>query len=225
MPTLQLYDQLLQFSLFLGMSRDNLAKVAGHTKFGFMKCRQGEVVVKEDTPCNQLHFLLSGMLKVETHSDDRSYTVVEQVSAPFILQPEAIFGYHQHFTHTFTAMTEASLITLDKDEVLRLSEEFLVFRLNLLNIFATQTQKLLREPWHRFPETLAERIVRFLAQHCIHPAGPKTFYILMAHLANEVGDSRLDVSRALNKMQLDGFVKLHRGRIEVPQMEWLLSLL
>lgn len=222
MPTLQLYDQLLQFPLFLGMSRDNLAKVAGHTKFGFMKCKQGEIIVKEDSPCNQLHFLLSGAVKVEAHSDDRSYTVVEQLSAPLILQPEAIFGYHQRFTHTFTAMTEASLITLDKDEVMRLSDEFLVFRLNLLNIYATLAQKQLRQPWRRFPETLTERITRFLVQHCVYPAGPKTFYILMTRLANEVGDSRLDVSRALNKMQLDGLVKLHRGRIEVPQMERLL---
>ena len=221
MPTLQLYDQLLQFPLFQGMSRDDLAKIAGHTKFGFMKCRQGEVIVKEDTPCSQLHFLLSGTVKAETHSDDRSYKVVEQLSAPFILQPEAIVGYHQRFTHTFTAIMETGLIILDKDEVMRLSEEFLVFRLNLLNIFATQTQKLLRQPWRRFPETLTERIIRFLAQHCIYPAGPKTFHILMTRLADEVGDSRLDVSRALNAMQLDGLVKLHRGRIEVPQMERL----
>ena len=223
MPTLQLYDQLLQFPLFLGMSRDNLAKVAGHTKFGFMKCKQGEVIVKEGAPCTQLHFLLSGVLRVETYSDNRSYTVVEQLTAPYILQPEAIFGYHQRFTHTFTAMTETSLITLDKDEVLRLSEEFLVFRLNLLNIFATQTQKLLRQPWQHFPETLTERIVRFMSQHCLSSTGPKTFHILMTRLADEVGDSRLDVSRALNKMQLDGLVKLHRGRIEVPQMERLLT--
>ena len=222
MPTLQLYDQLLQFPLFQGMSRDNLAQVAGHTRFGFMKYRQGEVVVKEDALCTQLHFLLSGTLRVEACSDDRSYKVVEQLAAPSILQPEAIFGYHQRFTRTFTTITEASLITLGKDEVMRLSEEFLVFRLNLLNIFATQTQKLLRQPWRHYPETLTERIARFLLQRCLIPAGPKTFYILMTRLANEVGDSRLDVSRALNQMQLDGLITLHRGRIEVPQMERLL---
>ena len=223
MPTLQLYDQLLQFPLFQGMSRDNLAQVAGHTRFGFMKCQPGTVVAKEDTPCAQLHFLLSGTLKVEAYSDDRSYMVVEQISSPSILQPEAIFGYYQRFTRTHTAMTEASLITLDKSEVLRLSEEFLVFRLNLLNVFATQTQKLLRQSWRRFPDTLTERITRFLHQRCLYPAGPKTFHILMTRLADEVGDSRLDVSRALNQMQADGLVKLHRGRIEVPQMERLLT--
>jgi len=36
-----------------------------------------------------------------------------------------------------------------------------------------------------------------------------------------VGDSRLDVSRVLNRLQDEGLVELHRGRIEIPQMELL----
>lgn len=223
MPTLQIFDQLLQFPLFQGMSRDNLAQVAGHTKFGFMKCVTEQTIVKEYDTCNQLFFLLSGLLNVETHSDDRSYKVVERLEAPYILQPEAIFGYNQRFTHTFTTLSESSLITISKDEVLRLSEEFIVFRLNLLNLYATLAQRLLHHPWQHGPESLDERIVRFLSQHCTTLSGPKMFYILMNQLAAEVGDSRLDVSRALNRLQHDSLIQLHRGRIEVPQMELLAS--
>jgi CRP-like cAMP-binding protein len=204
------------------MSRDNLAQVAGHTRFGFLKHAAGQVAVSEDEPCTQLFFLLSGTLQAETRSDDHAYKVTEQLSAPYLLQLEAIFGYNQRFTHTFTTLTECSFITLEKTEVTRLSEEFMVFRMNILNLMATQTQKLLRQPWHRFPASLGERIVRFLSQRCIYPAGPKTFHILMTRLADEVGDSRLDVSRALNQLQRDGLLLLHRGRIEIPQMERLL---
>ena len=45
----------------------------------------------------------------------------------------------------------------------------------------------------------------------------------MTQLAAEVGDSRLDVSRVLNQLQRDGLLHLYRGRIEVPQMERLIS--
>lgn len=222
MPLLKLYDHLLQFPLFQGMSRDNLAQVAGHTKFGFQKSPTGQVIATADDACTQLIFLLTGTLQAESFSDDHSYSVVEELTAPYLIQPEAIFGYHQYFTHTFKAHTECSFITLDKSEVTQLSEHFLVFRLNLLNIFATQSQKFQRQLWHRYPETLAERIVRFLYQRCLYPAGPKTFYILMTRLADELGCSRLEVSRALNQMQYDGLLQLHRGRIHVPQMERLL---
>lgn len=222
MAALQIYDQLLKFALFQGLSRDNLAQVAGQTKFGFLKVAAGQVVVSEDDACTQLYFMLSGLLRADTRSDDRSYSVVELLQAPFILQPEAIFGYNQRYTHTFSAQADCGFITIGKDEVMRLSEEFLVFRLNLLNLYATQTQKLLRQPWRHRPDTLADRIVRFLSQRCVYPAGPKTFYILMTQLADELGDSRLDISRALNQLQSDGLLHLHRGRIEVPHMEHLL---
>ena len=220
---MQLYDHLLQFPLFQGMSRDNLAQVAGHTKFGFMKCAVGQTIVREDDACTQLYFLLSGKLRFETRSDDRSYRVIEQLEAPYMFQAEAVFGYNQRFTHTVTAIMESSFITIDKDELLRLSEDFLVFRLNLLNLYATQAQKLLRQPWRHRPESLSDRIVRFLVHHCVYPAGPKTIHILMTQLAAEVGDSRLDVSRVLNQLQRDGLLHLHRGRIEVPQMERLIG--
>ena len=44
----------------------------------------------------------------------------------------------------------------------------------------------------------------------------------MEQLALELNDSRLDVSRALNAMQADGLLVLHRGRIEIPSLERLL---
>lgn len=225
MPTLQLYDYLLQFPLFLGMSRENLAQVAGHTKFDFQKFSPGQIIVKEADACTCLYFLLSGTLEIETCADDHSYVVTEQASAPYMLQPEAIFGYYQRYTHQFKTLTECSLIAIDKSEVLRLSEEFLVFRLNLLNVFATQTQKLLSQPWRRHPATLSERIARFLVQHSVCPTGPKSFRILMTQLANEVGDSRLNVSHALNQLQHDGILRLHRGRIQVPLLERLRTML
>lgn len=222
MATLQIYEKLLLFPLFQGMSRDDLELVAGHTRFGFFKINKGSTIVTEGDDCRQLFFLINGALRVETMADDRSYMVVEQLDAPVILQPEVIFGYTQRYTHTYIAKTDVNLITVGKDEVLRLSEDFLVFRLNLLNMFATQTQKSSRLLWQHVPVTLEDRIVRFFAQHCIYPAGPKMFHVLMNRLAEELNDSRLDVSRALNALQRDGKIVLHRGRVEIPQMERLL---
>ena len=223
MAALQIFDKLLQFPLFQGMSRDDLELVAGHTRFGFSKVIQGKTVVKEGAVCTHLYFLISGTIRVESRSDDRSYRVVEQMQAPYILQPEAIFGYNQRYTQTIMAQTDTSFITIDKDEVVRLSEDFLVFRLNLLNIFATQTQKLSHQPWRQCPSSLRERIIRFFVQHCVYPAGPKIFHILMNQLADELNDSRLNVSRALNGMQRDGLLSLYRGRIEIASLERLLT--
>ena len=204
------------------MSRDDLEIVAGHTRFGFQKVTAGRQIIHAGDPCTHLYFLINGTLKIETFSDDSRYSVIEQMSSPYILQQESIFGYYQRYTHNFYALTDANFLTLDKEEVVRLSEDFLVFRLNLMNHLATQTQKLIQSQWRRSPLSLRERIVRFFFQHTLYPAGPKTFHILMERLAEEVNDSRLNVSRALNRMQESGVIELHRGRIEIPQLERLL---
>lgn len=217
-----LYDHLLQFPLFQGLSRAELLQLAGQTKFGFLKLAAGQTLVHEGDVSSQLYFLIDGQLTLSTVGDARRYTVVESLAAPWLLQPEALFGANPRYTSTVVTVDEAHLFTLSKDEVMRLLDDFLIIRLNFLNMMATQSQRRAHQPWRRTPETLRQRIVRFFLDHCIYPAGSKTFLLLMTQLALEVGDSRLDVSRVLNAMQAEGLLRLHRGRIEIPFLERLL---
>jgi CRP-like cAMP-binding protein len=222
MAVLQIFDKLLQFPLFQGMSRDDLEIVAGHIRFGFLKLTAGKTVMKSGDNCRQLYFLINGSLKVRSFADDYGYHVEELISAPYIIQLESVFGYNQRYTRDFIAQTDVNFLTLDKEEVVRLTEDFLVFCLNMINHFATQTQKQMRQMWYRAPQSLEDRVVRFLTQRCLYPAGHKTFNILMTRLAEEVNDSRLNVSRILNDMQHRGLIELSRGKIEIPQLERLL---
>jgi len=215
------YERLLQFSLFQGMSRTELLQMAGSTRFDFKKLAPGSKVVSEGDVCNKLFFLLSGTLKVSSCSDDRSYQVDEHLQAPWLMQPEVLFGLSFRYTYSVSTLTECHFILLSKDEVLRLFDDFLTFRLNLLNLLSTIAQQRGHRPWRRVSPRLSDRISRFFADRCHYPAGRKEVHILMERLAVEVNDSRLDVSRALNDMQRRGLLELHRGRIVIPSLEHL----
>lgn len=82
MSDFRLYDSLLRFPLFQGLSRTELLQLAGQTKFGFLKLEAGKTVVREGDACQQLFFLISGSLSVTTVNDDRRYSVIEQLAAP-----------------------------------------------------------------------------------------------------------------------------------------------
>ena len=219
---MELYDRLLQFTLFQGMSHADLMEVAGHTKFDFQKLATGKRIVKEGDDCRQLLFLTHGMIRCETQNDGYAYRVDETVKAPYTLQPERLFGLNQRYTTTFKTLTPCNFISIDKQEVMLLLETQLVFRLNLLNIMATESQRLRHHTWRAAPKSLRERLVRFFFAHCLYPAGPKTFHILMQQIADELHDSRLDISRVLNELQREELLTLHRGRIEIPLLERLL---
>lgn len=221
MPKLQLYDMLLQFTVFQGMSRGELMQLVTHTKLGFMKFHEGKRILKEGERCDRIYFLVNGTIRMETHAEDLSYSFCEEIPAPYAIQQESIFGQALRFRSTVHAQTDVNFITIDKKETVNLTENFLVIRLNMLNLFATQAQKLQTSLWAYAPKSLEERIARFLISHCQHPAGHKTVSIYMERLATEVNDSRLDVSRALNRMQTEGLLRLSRGRITIPDLEKL----
>ena len=218
---LRLYDQLLSFPFFQGLNRTELLQMAGNTKFGFLKLPAGKTLLHEGDPCQQLSFLVSGTLSITTSSHDHSYSMAEQLKAPWMLEPEALFGAQPRHSVTAKALTDVHLITLSKDEVMRLLDDFLVLRLNLLNLYATLAQRRAAMAWRRCPKPLTDRIVRFLLDHSVYPAGPKKAYILRQRLADEVNASRRDVSQVLNDLQQHGLVVLHRGCIEVPLLEHL----
>ena len=84
---LQIYDQLLQFPLFLGMSRDDLSQVAAHTKFDF---------VKEEADSPSVFRNKSKLaVKTVTRIVQRYFLSLEDHTAPGTVQPHDSVGNSQ----------------------------------------------------------------------------------------------------------------------------------
>ena len=220
---LHLYHTLLSLPLFQGLSKQDLEIVVESTKFGFDKRPAVVAVIKSGSPCTSLNFLLSGELEATWRSADGGYSVTEMIHAPALIEPERLFGLTQRYEGNYTAKTPCHFITIDKAETVVLTENYMIFRFNLLNLLSTQAQKMRRYFWQQPPSDLCHRIVRFFQSHCQHPAGEKHFHILMNRLAEEVGCSRLDVSHSLHSMQAAGLLQVHRGKVVIPALERLLN--
>lgn len=219
---LNIYDTLLSLPLFQGLGQASLAQVVGHTKFDFLRHSSGERVVPAYSSCDSLIFLIKGDLIATTYSDDRSYSLEELEHAPFVIEPERLFGLSQHYSRTYVAATDVDLLRISKGEVITLATHFYEFRINLLNILTTQNQRMLRQPWRVHPRSRREKIIRFFSDHCRRPAGHKVFHLGMQQLATDIGESRLNVSRELHAMATEGLLSLTRGTIEIPALERLL---
>jgi len=222
MPFQHIYNRLLELPLFQGMSRGDLETVAEHTRFNIVNIAEGRAVVRDGDTCNSLVFLMRGTMCAESVSDDRKYCLAEEIQAPDLIQPERLFGLTQRYTRTFRAATDCEFLCISKQEAMRLSHKFEIFRLNLLNILCTQTQKTARNPWRKHPQDIRGKIARFIETRCSRPAGKKTLYIKMEQLGQEINESRLNVSRELNAMNSEGVISLKRGEIYVPALERLL---
>lgn len=215
------YNRLLELPLFLGLNGQDLESIVEHTKLGFLKYHKGQTVIREGDPCRSIYLLQAGRLEVTTVCRSHPYEITEVMTAPDILQPENLFGLQQCYTRTFTTLEQCNFITIDKAELLKLGDTYNIFKINLLNLLSAQIQKLQQRNFRDVPESLSEHIVRFIADRCIKPAGHVSIKIRMNQLAEELNDSRLDVSKALNDLQDKGLITLSRGKIDIPQLEKL----
>ena len=166
MPAIHLYDKLLQFPLFQGMSHSELMEVVAHTRIGFHKYPAEKTLWTAGSRCEQLVFLINGQLQSEHFSGPRPCRVVEQLSAPYVLEPERLYGVEQHYQHTYSTLTDTNILTIDKAEVRLLMETQLVFRLNYVNLLATTCQRYDNRTRQSAPKDLRERLIRYFFSQC-----------------------------------------------------------
>lgn len=222
MPNTKLRERILELPLFQGMSRNDLEQVITSTKFRQFNMSKGKTVVDEGDTCDSLIFLVNGTISATGRADDNGYSITETFSAPEILQPERIFGLTQRYTRIIKTVNDCSFISLGKMETLALADNYDIFRLNMLNIVCTKSQRLTRFPWRIKPKDIRHKIVRFIETRCLRPAGEKLVCIKMERLSDEIGESRLNVSRELNAMNAEGAISLRRGEIRVFALEKLI---
>ena len=114
-------------------------------------------------------------------------------------------------------------LILPKDSVTTLFREIEIFRLNTVNLLATKIYRLQKKATHDLSGNTSQRIVRFIVNHASYPAGEKTLFISMSHLAIQLNDTRLNISLALREMERKGLVLLQRRKIIVPALEKLIK--
>lgn len=215
---MQLYDTLLGLPLFQGMSSSELEEVVTRIKMGFLKYKRNQTIIQDGDRCQRLLFLLDGEMDVVTTSANHSYHVIEQIAGPSLIEPERVFGLTQHYAHTYTTRSLCHLLAIGKDDVIQLTNEYMIFRINLMNILSTQSQRQQRMLWQHRPQTVRGRVVQFLRQHCTMPSGRKVFRIKMQQLADEINDQRIEVSEVLNALDDEKMIELQRGIITIPNL-------
>ncbi len=219
------FTRIQSLPLFQGVSRDDLLRMLERSRFNFVSVEAGELITEQGKSASQLIYALSGTFQL-THYVSESFRVTETLDAPFIFQPECLFGRSLTWRHTLQATTDAQLLSIAKHEVVTHLMDFYTFRISLLCYLSHLADKLQVDA--RFLNRqllLVEAMILFLSRHLITPNGSKTFYVGMTDLAQSLSTSRLSVSKCLNGLQQEGFLRLGRKTIIIPQFELLLDKL
>ena len=165
---------------------------------------------------------MKGEISIVTNAKENIYTVIEQIEAPYLIEPQSLFGMNTNYASSYVAHTEVHTVCISKAFVLSDLFRYDIFRLNYMNIVSNRAQNLYSRLWDEPTLDLKSKIIRFFLSHCEKPQGEKTFKVKMEDLARCLDDTRLNISKTLNELQDNGLIELHRKEILIPDAQKLL---
>ena len=216
------FTRLQMLPFFQGINRDELLRILERAKFDFLSLEAGELIVRQGMDATHLVYALNGQFHAQRQFSE-GFNVVEELEAPFVFQPECLFGMSPVWRHTLTPLCEVQLLLISKQDFLNHLMDFPTFRWSFLNHLCELSYK----SENRFSappcSDLKEKLICFLESRVMNKRGGKIFYAGMQNLANHLSTSRLSVSRCLRRLQQEGLIMLGRQTITIPEFSELLN--
>lgn len=218
-----MYENLLRLPYFQGMSKDDITAILDKVAFEFRNYSEGETICEQGETCDKFVILTQGTLNSSIDAPNEEYTVIEECQAPLAIEPYSLFGQDTTFKRSYTANSKCTTLVIDKQYLFTEFTKYQVFTINFLNLISRRAQMQSHAIWNYTPRSIKGRIVQFIGMRCNSIEGRKTVQIKMEQLADILCETRLNISKALNEMQDDGYIELHRKEIAVPSLKRMIE--
>jgi CRP-like cAMP-binding protein len=180
-------------------------------------------LIRQGDNCTQLLYLVEGKLQREHRSADGNFAIRSYLRAPAVIEVDRLFGLNPTYEYTYWAKTEVRMLGIPKSFLGRHLMKSEVFRINLLNTLSAIAQKRSAALLPRQLGSVEERLKHFAGTLFPDCEGEVELSIKMTDLARYVGDSRLIVSRLLNRLNEEGSIRLGREHFTVHDIKTFLS--
>ena len=217
-----MYDTLLSLPLFQGMSQADFNSLLQKIRLDFVRYEEGATIISAGERCKSFAFLINGTVESSREGMEGNLSFMEQIDAPFLIEPYSMFGRAGNYQRTYTAVTPCSFLMVDKQYIYTELGKYNICRMNLLNILSGRVQQLDSNVWKLEASDLRGRIIRFIRSLSDTQNGTKKLIVKMNDLALLMDATRLNVSRELNALEAAGLISLRRKEIFIPALENLI---
>ncbi len=211
-----MFEKLQCLPLLIGLSVNDLMDIVEKVKFEFNKYPEDFTIVSQGDKCDKLIYILSGELCVSKIDGNQSIYLYEYFNRPsYVIEPQNMWGMRQKYDRSYTFMSEGSTCVIEKKQVNYLMSKYDIIKTNFLNMICNKLQSSTNALTQQMPSNTEEKIIHFLKSNKVGFYGWTEIKAKMQQLANHITDTRLNVSKVLNKWQSKGMIEIRRGGIVI----------
>jgi len=208
-------DILLQTPVFQGVGRSDLTSILEKYNIGFLKFKQGELIVEKGEHFEYIKFLISGKILCETDTKSGLLLVKEVIAAPNIISGNYIFGLETHSVSKITAHSEVGIMQLAKEDFLDLLRKEPIFHLNYLNFLSYKSQKNAKIILSLSTGTIKERFAMWVLLLTRKKSREILFVAKIDDLSRMLGESRENFEQALLEFRRAGLLMFSESEIKI----------
>ena len=219
------YAVLSQSPVFRGIPANKLEELFRNILFQVKKYSKDDLIVSAGDVCDRLNIIQRGSVKAEMNDYSGKTIKIEDIEAPYPLATAFLFGKNNQFPVTVVANTTVEIVSIPKQEFVKLLQNDMQILNNYLNAISTRTQFLSQKLKFLSFRTIKQKIAHYLLEQ----AGNRLQTVELPHsqeqLAEFFGVTRPALARALGEMSKDGFIEVQRRYIKILDKEKMNKLL
>lgn len=215
----QKYELLTKLPLLQGINGKELAHIESVIGMEVNEVPpMSRPLIHQNDPCTHLIFLATGKMMRHFKSDDGLFQTKSVLQAPTILEPQNLYGLDCRFRCSYTPLQDVSIITVRKGDVMQQLMKTEIFRINYFNLLSAIIHKKEVQLQPQQNLTISQKITGLLQRLFADCNGPVEIAIKMTDLANYIGETRLNTSRELNRLEKENLIELKRSLIVIPEI-------
>ncbi len=200
---------------FQGLSAPEVARVAQLAAWRTLS--RGEILALEGEACTAVYFVVQGRVRALKMSPQGREQVVNELHAgqAFYTAPALDGG---PLPVTTQAATKALLLSFARQDFLALLQEHPSVAMQVLTDLARRLRQLSSLVEDLSLRSVSERLARLLIERA---EAPEKQRITQREMAAQLGTVREVLARTLSQFERRGWIRLHRGVIEIVDLQAL----
>jgi CRP-like cAMP-binding protein len=210
-----LSEILCQSPVFRGISPEDLQKLFSQIHFQIKTYRKNDLIITSGEICDRLLIIQQGSVKAEMNDYSGRTIKIEDLSAPQPLATAFLFGNQNRFPVTVSANTNVEMVSIPKQEFVKLLQLNSLILNNYLNTISTRAQFLSQKLKFLSFKTIKQKIAHYLLEKAGDRLQSVEIQQSQGQLAEMFGVTRPSLARTLGEMCREGLIETDRRCIRI----------
>lgn len=219
-------EEISENIIFDKVDRQCLNNIADRMNYIRKEYKKDELIAFEGDSCNYLGLIVKGSVEIERILPSGKTIILKKLNKNSVFGEAVIFSNKNEYPATIKAAEDCTIISIKKEEILKLCSEEEVFLKNFMCMLSNKILMLNKKIKSISFNTVKQKVVNYIIE--MYEKQSSTNIKLNStkeEIAGEIGIPRPSLSRELINLRNENLIEFDRNSIVIKDFESLEELL